>query len=157
MQCDPSPTEPHLQPELAGHVLPRLTVLLSMILSDRSILSRRVLIAARSCLTLVYHTKADLCYHLDLTCSCLTMPLLKSSGPVYVPSVTRQPPSMCSSRKLRSRSLSRACRSFSSFLASRSCFVSRGRSGAAGCASRSRDVRPRKLKSGLLPRPCREL
>ena len=89
-------------------------------------------------------------YIVWLTCNCLTMPLLKSSGPVYVPRVTRYPPSTPSSRILRSRSFNRACLSFSSFLASLSCFVSRGLSGAFA-PSRSR-TSPRNGSSGLLPR-----
>lgn len=74
----------------------------------------------------------------QLTCSCLTTGLLKSSVPVYVPKVTRKPPSMCSSRMLRSRSLARATRSRSSLRASRSCRVSR-RSNGASWRSRSRE------------------
>jgi hypothetical protein len=82
------------------------------------------------------------------------MGLLKSSGPVYVPKVTRKPPSTPSSRTLRSRSCARCCRSLSSFRASRSALVSRLGSNAA---SRSELApMPRKERSGLLPRPLRE-
>jgi len=90
---------------------------------------------------------------LILTCNCLTIGLLKSSTPVYVPSVTRYPPSTPSVLRLFSRSFNLVCRSFSVLRASRSCFVSRGRSGA-GAASRSLP-RLRNDRSARLPRPLR--
>lgn len=85
------------------------------------------------------------------TCSCRTVGLLKSSGPVYVPSVTKNAPSTPSSLMLRSRSCALSTRSFSSLRASRSALVSR-----RGSSAGSRSVlppMPRKDRSGLLPRP----
>lgn len=110
----------------------------------------------RSILNTISFRQTSSGFRRQLTCNCLTTALLKSSTPVYVPSVTRNPPSTFSSRILRSRSFNRACLSFSAFLASLSCFVSRGRSGCeVGCA-RSR-TRLRNGKSCLLPRGVREL
>jgi hypothetical protein len=79
--------------------------------------------------------------------------LLKSSVPTYTPCVTQKPPSICSSLILRALSTSRSARSFASFLASRSCFVSRR------CSSASPVELvpiPRNENSGLLPRPFRD-
>jgi hypothetical protein len=81
------------------------------------------------------------------TISCLTTDLLKSSGPVYTPIVTKYPPSTCSSLRLLSLSFTLATLSFSSFRASLSCFVSL-RSGTSACEL---DPMPRNERSGLLP------
>lgn len=86
------------------------------------------------------------------TINCRTVGLLKSSVPVYTPIVTKYPPSTCSSFILRSRSFSRATRSFSSFRASLSCFVSL-RSGCSGLVLL--DPIPKNDRSGLLPLPPR--
>ena len=54
IRCEPCPEELHPQLESADHELPQLIVLPSMIRNGRSILSRRVPNAARSCRTSVY-------------------------------------------------------------------------------------------------------
>jgi hypothetical protein len=82
------------------------------------------------------------------TISCLTIALLKSSVPVYTPIVTKYPPSTCSSFILLSRSLALATLSFSNFLASLSCFVSR--LSGTGLLAVELDPMPKKDKSGLL-------
>lgn len=80
--------------------------------------------------------------------------MLKSSGPVYTPIVTRYPPSTCSSFKLRSLSLILATLSFSNFRASLSCFVSRRSGTSLVCEL---EPIPKKERSGLLPLPVLEL
>lgn len=86
-----------------------------------------------------------------LTISCRTVGLLKSSVPVYVPSVTKYPPSTPSSFRLLSLSFFLCSHSFSSFLFSRSCLVSLLGSGWLGSLSGCPPM-PRKDRSGLLPR-----
>lgn len=92
------------------------------------------------------------------TCNCRTVGLLKSSGPVYVPNVTKKAPSTPSSFMLRSRSCALSTRSFSSLRASRSALVSR-RGSRAG--SRSALLlpppMPRNDRSWRLPLPLLEL
>jgi hypothetical protein len=90
------------------------------------------------------------------TCNWRTTGLLKSSGPVYVPSVTKKPPSTPSSRILRSRSWALRTRSFSSLRASLSALVSR-RGSSAGSRSAFPLPMPKNDKSCLLPRPLREV
>lgn len=90
-----------------------------------------------------------------LTCSWRTTGLEKSSLPLYMPMVTRKPPSTCSSRILRSRSFSLATLSRSRRLASRSWRVSRRCSGSAVCCDAwgLGGLNPvRRLKSDLLVR-----
>lgn len=86
-----------------------------------------------------------------------TTVLLKSSGPMYVPSVTRKPPSTPSSRILRSRSFSRATRSFSRLRASLSCLVSRRGSSVGRACSLLLEPRCKKDRFCLLLRPLRKL
>lgn len=92
------------------------------------------------------------------TCNWRTVGLLKSSGPVYTPSVTRNPPSTPSSFRLRSRSWTRNARSFSSFRASLSALVSLRGSRAGSRSTLSPPLlMPRKDRSWRLPLPLREL
>lgn len=88
------------------------------------------------------------------TCNWRTVGLLKSSGPVYVPSVTKKAPSTPSSLMLRSRSCALSARSFSSLRASRSAFVSRrGSSAGSRSALLLLPPMPRNDRSCLLPLP----
>lgn len=88
------------------------------------------------------------------TCNCRTVGLLKSSGPVYVPRVTKNAPSTPSSLILRSRSCALSTRSFSSLRASRSALVSRrGSSAGSRSAWLLLPPMPRKDRSCLLPLP----
>jgi hypothetical protein len=87
------------------------------------------------------------------TCNWRTTGLLKSSGPVYVPNVTKNAPSTPSSLMLRSRSCALSTRSFSSLRASRSAFVSRRGSRAGSRSALLLPPMPRKDRSCLLPLP----
>jgi len=108
----------------------------------------------RSSMCQCNETRVDSGLH---TMSWRTTGLLKSSGPTYVPSVTRKPPSTPSSFILFSRSFSRITRSFSRLRASLSCFVSRRGSSVRAWSPLLLEPRWRKERFCLLVRPLRTL